>query len=232
MSASGLEHGARRGRPVAYASVDTDCFLVGAGAARRSQSGERATGPSRSWEPIGHPTGHPFPSGLRREAPILYRVTGIRRRNPSHDWRCRPDNLRTMSEPGGAPEVDPALDPAHRAAVVDLLGALAYGELTAFSRLAADADLAPSLSAKAALARFAVTEFRHFELLRGRLEAIGRRPRRRDGAVRARPSTRSTSARRRRRGSRAWSRRTSATGSPGTSTGRSAPSSTRARTSS
>jgi hypothetical protein len=64
-------------------------------------------------------------------------------------------------------------DRAYREAVVDLLGALTYGELTAFSRLASDADLAPSLSAKAELARLAVNEFRHFELLRGRLETMG-----------------------------------------------------------
>ena len=44
-------------------------------------------------------------------------------------------------------------DPSYRAAVVDLLGALAYGELTAFSRLAADAEMAPNQPAKAALAR-------------------------------------------------------------------------------
>ena len=41
-------------------------------------------------------------------------------------------------------------DPTYRAAVVDLLGALAYGELTAFSRLAADAEMAPNPPAKAA----------------------------------------------------------------------------------
>src|SRR3954451_13354124 len=85
-----------------------------------------------------------------------------------------------MSESSGPtdvdPALDPALDPAHRQAVVDLLGALTYAELTALSRLAADADLAPSPSAKAALARFAVTEFRHFELLRGRLESIDTDP--------------------------------------------------------
>jgi hypothetical protein len=68
------------------------------------------------------------------------------------------------------------LDPAYRTAVVDLLGAMAYGELTAFSRLAADADLAPSLSAKAELARLAVAEFGHFELLRERLEAMSADP--------------------------------------------------------
>ena len=35
-------------------------------------------------------------------------------------------------------------DPQYRAAVVDLLGALAYGELAAFERLAEDAKLAPT----------------------------------------------------------------------------------------
>ena len=59
------------------------------------------------------------------------------------------------------------------AAVVDLLGILAYGELTAFSRLAADADLAPTLSAKAELARMATEEFRHYEKLSSRLRAMG-----------------------------------------------------------
>lgn len=59
------------------------------------------------------------------------------------------------------------------AAVVDLLGVLAYGELTAFSRLAADADLAPSLAAKAELARMAAQEFAHYELLSARLRELG-----------------------------------------------------------
>ena len=40
-------------------------------------------------------------------------------------------------------------------AVVDLLGVLAYGELVAFERTAADASLAPTLEDKAALARMA-----------------------------------------------------------------------------
>ena len=46
-------------------------------------------------------------------------------------------------------------DPAYRAAVVDLLGVLAYGELTACIRMATDADLAPSLRIKAQMAGFA-----------------------------------------------------------------------------
>ena len=67
-------------------------------------------------------------------------------------------------------------DPTYRAAVVDLLGALAYGELTAFSRLAADAEMAPSQPAKAALARVAVAEFHHYEALTSRLTEMGADP--------------------------------------------------------
>lgn len=66
--------------------------------------------------------------------------------------------------------------PAYREAVVDLLGALAYGQLTAFSRLASDADLAPTLAAKAELAGMAVAEFGYFEALAARLRAIGADP--------------------------------------------------------
>jgi hypothetical protein len=76
----------------------------------------------------------------------------------------------------GAVERDATSDDAYRGAVVDLLGVLAYGELTAFSRLAADADLAPTLVAKAELGAMAVTEFRHFEQLRARLEELGADP--------------------------------------------------------
>ncbi|MCM2576178.1 ferritin-like fold-containing protein [Streptomyces meridianus] len=63
-------------------------------------------------------------------------------------------------------------DPDYRAAVVDLIGALAYGELAAFERLAEDAKLAPALEDKAELAKMASAEFHHFEQLRDRLSAI------------------------------------------------------------
>jgi hypothetical protein len=59
---------------------------------------------------------------------------------------------------------------------VDLLGALAYGELAAFERLAEDAKLAPSLEDKAELAAMASAEFHHFEQLRARLTAIDADP--------------------------------------------------------
>jgi hypothetical protein len=64
-------------------------------------------------------------------------------------------------------------DPDYRAAVVDLLGVLGLGELTAFERLAADAEMAPTIADKAALAAMAVAEFHHFERLRNRLTELG-----------------------------------------------------------
>jgi hypothetical protein len=62
------------------------------------------------------------------------------------------------------------------AALVDLLGALAYGELTAFDRLAEDARMAPSLSGRAALAQMAATEIGHYRLLAERLTSLGAVP--------------------------------------------------------
>jgi hypothetical protein len=67
----------------------------------------------------------------------------------------------------------PLDDPAYRTGVVDLLGALAYGELTAFERLAEDSAMAPTLRDKAELAAMASAEFGHFTRLRERLEALG-----------------------------------------------------------
>lgn len=64
-------------------------------------------------------------------------------------------------------------DPEYRAAVIDLLGVLAYGELTAFERLAADGAMAPTIDDKAALAGMATAEFRHFARLRDRLVELG-----------------------------------------------------------
>jgi hypothetical protein len=62
---------------------------------------------------------------------------------------------------------------ANREAVVELLGALAYGELTAFERLATDSAYAPTLADKALLAGMAVAEFGHFERLVERLRSLG-----------------------------------------------------------
>jgi hypothetical protein len=67
-------------------------------------------------------------------------------------------------------------DPQYRDAVADLLGVLAYGELTAFTRLAGDSELAPSQPLKASIAGLAVAEFRHYEILVARLHAMGLDP--------------------------------------------------------
>lgn len=58
-------------------------------------------------------------------------------------------------------------------ATVDLLGVLAYGELTAFERLASDARLAPTIADKTALATMAAAEFAHFTQLRDHLVKLG-----------------------------------------------------------
>ncbi len=61
------------------------------------------------------------------------------------------------------------LDPA----TIDLLGVLAYGELTAFERLATDARLAPTISDKHALASMAAAEFEHYRRLYDHLQSAG-----------------------------------------------------------
>ena len=63
--------------------------------------------------------------------------------------------------------------PVDSSAVVDLLGALAYAELTAFDRLAEDARLAPTLTGRAALARMAAAEIGHHAQLSDRLTELG-----------------------------------------------------------
>jgi 1,2-phenylacetyl-CoA epoxidase catalytic subunit len=58
-------------------------------------------------------------------------------------------------------------------ATVDLLGVLAYGELSAFDRLAEDARHAPTLSGRAALSSMAAAEIGHFRLLEEHLLGLG-----------------------------------------------------------
>jgi tRNA-(MS[2]IO[6]A)-hydroxylase MiaE-like protein len=60
-----------------------------------------------------------------------------------------------------------------RGPVIDLLGVLAYAELTAFDRLAEDSRLAPTLEGRAALARMAAAEIGHHERLADRLRELG-----------------------------------------------------------
>lgn len=67
-------------------------------------------------------------------------------------------------------------DPAYVAAVVDLLGAITYGEISAFERLAEDSKLAPVLEDKLALAKMASIQFGHIEPLLARISELGADP--------------------------------------------------------
>lgn len=67
-------------------------------------------------------------------------------------------------------------DPQYREAVIDLLGAMAYGELEAFERLARDAPMAPDFYNRSAMAEMAVAEFGHYKMLRARLVELGADP--------------------------------------------------------
>ncbi len=60
-----------------------------------------------------------------------------------------------------------------RDGIVDLLGVLAYGELSAFDRLAEDARAAPTLTGRVAMATMAATEIGHFRLLERHLRGMG-----------------------------------------------------------
>ncbi|HEV7206563.1 MAG TPA: ferritin-like fold-containing protein [Jatrophihabitans sp.] len=61
-------------------------------------------------------------------------------------------------------------------AVIDLLAALAYGELSAFDRLADDARMAPTLAGRAEMSSMAAIEFGHYQRLADRLVVLGAEP--------------------------------------------------------
>jgi hypothetical protein len=84
-----------------------------------------------------------------------------------------PDTPTAASQVGAGSAFD---DPAYRVAVVDLLGGLAYSELTAFERLTEDAAGAPTLEDKVELAAMAAAEFGHFDRLRQRLVELDADP--------------------------------------------------------
>lgn len=78
-----------------------------------------------------------------------------------------------MAPPETTPDPKTPSRSPSRQAVIDLLGVLAYGELTAFDRLAADARMAPTLAGRAALAEMAAAEIGHFTRLKGALTDLG-----------------------------------------------------------
>ena len=106
-----------------------------------------------------------------------------------------------MAESAARDDVPVAFDdPAYREAVVDLLGVIAYGEISAFERLAEDAKLAPDAGGQ------------------GRARGDGRR-RVRAGRAAARAGSPSSAPTRSRRWRRSASRSTSSTCTPRRPTG-------------
>ncbi|MBU2697694.1 MULTISPECIES: ferritin-like fold-containing protein [Pimelobacter] len=81
-----------------------------------------------------------------------------------------------MAESADATATSADADPLYREAVVDLLAAIAYGEISAFERLAEDAKLAPSLADKVDLATMASGELTKVHALHDRLRALGADP--------------------------------------------------------
>ena len=67
-------------------------------------------------------------------------------------------------------------DEDYRRAAVDLLGAIAYGELSAFERLVEDGKMAPGIDDKIAIGAMATAEFGPLQKLVERLEQLGADP--------------------------------------------------------
>jgi hypothetical protein len=67
-------------------------------------------------------------------------------------------------------------DAGYRDAVVDLLGVISYGEISAFERLAEDAKLAPTMQDKLALATMASIELTKVAALHERVRDLGADP--------------------------------------------------------
>jgi hypothetical protein len=86
---------------------------------------------------------------------------------------------RRLRSPGGVTieSTDTTRFPAPDAqATLDLLGVLAYGELSAFDRMAADARMAPTIALRAALSEMAAVEMTHYRKLVARIAATGADP--------------------------------------------------------
>ena len=80
----------------------------------------------------------------------------------------------TASPDADAPLV--AQDQVYREAVVDLLGVVSYGEISAFERLAEDAGLAPTLEDKLAIATMASAELGKVAAIHRRITELGGDP--------------------------------------------------------
>ncbi len=89
-----------------------------------------------------------------------------------------------MTESSASGEVSASPDEDYRRAAIDLLGAIAFGELSAWERLAEDAKLAPTIEDKLAMGSMASAQFAHLQRLRERLVELGADPNEAMGAFR------------------------------------------------
>lgn len=89
-----------------------------------------------------------------------------------------PESSSDTPSPVGADQsaVDSGSDPEYRAATIDLLGVISYGEICAFERLADDAKMAPDLPARVALSSMAASQYDHLAGLHQRIVALGGDP--------------------------------------------------------
>ena len=94
----------------------------------------------------------------------------------SSDPSAPEDATAPPDDTPAAPVASALDDPEYRRGVVELLGVLAFGEISACERLVADSQMAPDLRSKVEVATMAAAEFDHFEVLRDRLVEMGEDP--------------------------------------------------------
>ncbi|MGI5211893.1 ferritin-like fold-containing protein [Plantactinospora sp. CA-290183] len=111
--------------------------------------------------PVAGPASGPADPAARPSAPV-----------PA----ARASVVGVESDPAGGTGRGAGVVDAPAGAVVDLLGMVAYGELLAFERMAADARLAPDLSRRAVLSEMAAVEIKNYRRLAGRLTELGVSP--------------------------------------------------------
>ncbi|MGI8870633.1 MAG: ferritin-like fold-containing protein [Mycobacteriales bacterium] len=94
---------------------------------------------------------------------------------PPPETACGGSELRRSGSVTASPDEPEvrARRPSDPQAVVDLLGVLAYGQLTAFDRLSNDARFAPTIETRITLATLAAGEVEQFHRLRAHLSGMG-----------------------------------------------------------
>lgn len=119
------------------------------------------------------PTGHRYDDESSLPTTVVDACAGSRL------WRgAASTRLAHVSAPDAYPPPppageQPALDADYVAGAIDLLGVLAYGELTTYQSLAVHAYAAPDLAGKVALCRYAAADFEHVRRLEERIVELG-----------------------------------------------------------